>query len=68
MTKEQKDKVSRFYELLANALPLEGRDYRIDFAPLPDGKVSARVVGLNKIGMAFSDHVAEFWAKFGPGK
>lgn len=69
MTEDQKKRVARFYELLANAMPLEGRDYRIEFRPLPDGvRVAATVVGLNDMGNAFAAQVSEYYRKFSPGK
>lgn len=66
MTELQKKRVSRFYELLANAMPLEGRDYRVEFEPGDDGKaVYARINGINDLGKAFSAQVSYFWKKFG---
>jgi len=66
MTSDQKSKVGRFYELLANAMPLEGRDYQLEFKPGPDGKsVMSRVIGLNDLGTAFSRQVIDFWKRFG---
>lgn len=62
MNAAQKEKVYKFYEAVAEALPLEGRDYRIDFRALPGDGVSATVVGLNKLGEAFSSHISELWA------
>ena len=66
MTDVQKKKVDRFYELLANAMPLEGRDYVVEFESGEDGlTVLARVVGKNDLGKSFSRQVAEYWKIFG---
>lgn len=66
MTKQQRSKVNRFYELLANAMPLEGRDYTLAFNPLPDGmSVGIRITGRNRCGKAFAEQVIEYWNRFG---
>ena len=65
MNDRQKAKVGRFYELLASAMPLEGRDYRLEFSPAADDKVGVKVVGLNAFGEAFSAQVMDYWRRFG---
>ena len=61
MNAAQKEKVYKFYEAVAEALPLEGRDYRIDFMTMPGNRVTATVVGLNKLGEAFASHISSLW-------
>ena len=65
MTDAQKKKVARFYELLANAMPLESRDYVVEFVTLRDGVgVGARVVGLNDMGRAFAAQAMDYYRMF----
>lgn len=65
MNDKQKGKVSRFYEILANAMPLEGRDYRLEFTTPGQDLVGIKVVGLNSFGESFSTQVMDYWRRFG---
>lgn len=63
MTDSQKKRVSRFYEVLANAMPLDGRDYEVRFEPFPDGmSVRTSILGKTELGVAFARAVARQWA------
>ena len=63
MTEDQRKRVNRFWEVLANAMPLEGRDYEVRFEPLPDGKaVKTAMKGLTELGAIFLKAVTRQWA------
>lgn len=63
LNKAQKDKAIKFYEQLAQALPLEGRDYRVDFIPGPNDSVRAVVEGLNELGRVFAKSASQWYMK-----
>lgn len=68
MTEAQKKRVARFYEVLANSMPLEGRDFRVVFVPMDDGlSVSTELHGLNPLGRAFMAALASEWRIHGSG-
>lgn len=58
-TPQQLQKVLKVYEMVAQDLPVEGRDYEIGFEfPDPAGNPSISMRGYTEIGKAFVQHVA----------
>ena len=60
LTKEQQDQLFEVYKVVAREMPLEGRDFRIEFGPNPTdpSRVSLSLVPLNEFGGVWCRHLA----------
>lgn len=58
-TAEQRRKIGEVYIMVAKLLPMEGRDYTMDFDfPDPDGNPKVSFKAMTRLGMAFVQHLA----------
>ena len=63
-TQSQRNKISAVYTMIAQALPVEGRDYSVSFSfPDPNGNPSVSLSASTQIGAAFVRHLSTFLNK-----
>ena len=60
LTEDQRIALSRLYLLIAEAMPVQGRDYALDtdFYGESSTRCMVRIRGLNELGKSFAKHVA----------
>lgn len=63
-TPEQQVRIGEAYRVMAEELPVEGRDYSVRFSfPDPDGPPSLSFVAMTDIGAAFVRHLSRKFQK-----
>ena len=56
LTRPQLYQLSKAYDVVARAMPLEGRDYDVNIGVNADDKLTINITGKTQLGKAFAEH------------